>query len=433
MSVNIEELDQAHFDEVVKNATGPVAVDFYSTECAPCDALAPKFEALAQQYGQDVRFVKIFRQGNRALADALQVRSSPTVLFFQGGKELGPRLTGGIKRSELVAGLDRLISPERTQAVHAAQTRSHTECDVLILGAGPAGITAGIYAAQARLDTVLVDLALGGGNLAITHQVSNFPGFPTPQPGWQLAHQMVEHAKAAGVKPRLAAEVTSVDLAAKTVVLDGVETVHARRIVVATGSSPRPIGVKGEREFKGQGVSYCATCDAKYYEGKHVVVIGGGNSAVEESLFIARFAARITVVHQLAELQANKVAQEQAFAHPRISFVFRTEPREFLARQGTTVDGVLVEDLATGERRVIDCDGVFVFAGMQPNLEGFGGAFTLDRFGYIQTDDELHTNVPGVFAAGDVATKKFRQMTTAVSDGTVAAMALTRELAQPAH
>jgi thioredoxin reductase (NADPH) len=304
-----------------------------------------------------------------------------------------------------------------------------TQVDVLILGGGPAGITAGIYCAQAKLKTVMVDLALGGGNLAITHQVSNFPGFPKPQPGAMLAHFMVEHAKAAGVETRLAAEVTSVDLTTRTVVLDGVETIHARRLVVATGSSPRAIGVKGEVEFKGRGVSYCATCDAKYYEGKHVVVIGGGNSAIEESLFIARFAAKITIVHQLGTLQANKQAQEQAFAEKKIEFVFETEPREFLSRARKGVDGVLVEDLKTHERRTLDCDGVFIFAGMRPNLDAFAGEFALDQYGYIVVDEDMRTNVPGVFAAGDVVAKRYRQMTTAVNDGTIASMALAKDLA----
>ncbi len=406
-----------------------VVVDFYSTECPPCEALAPKYEAVARQFGDDVKFVKIFRQENRQLAAELGVKSSPTVLFYQDGHEQGGRLNGGIKRSELLHGVEALLPKERAHELEARARPFETEADVVILGAGPAGITAGIYCAQAKLKTVLVDLGLGGGNLAITHQVSNFPGFPTPQPGAMLAHQMVEHAKAAGAELRLAAEVTAVDLGMHTVVLDGLETLRAKRLIVATGSSPRTIGVKGEVELKGKGVSYCATCDAKYYEGKHVVVIGGGNSAIEESLFIARFASKITIVHQLATLQANKQAQEHAFAEEKIGFVLETEPREFLSRSGKGVDGVLVEDLKTHQRRVLDCDGVFVFAGMRPNLELFGDRFTLDRFGYVVVDEEMRTNVPGVFAAGDVVAKRFRQMTTAVNDGTIASMALAKELA----
>jgi thioredoxin reductase (NADPH) len=428
MSELIEEIDAAAFEAVV--ASNPlVAVDFYSSECPPCEALAPKYEALAGSYGGDVKFVKVFRQQNRELANALSIKGSPTVLFYQGGKEVGDRLTGGIKRSELVRGLDAMVGPKRATEISAKTRPVQTDADVLILGGGPAGITAGIYCSQAKLKTVLVDLGLGGGNLAITHQVSNFPGFPQPQPGYMLAHFMVEHAKAAGVVPRLAAEVTGIDLAQKTVVLDGLETIRAKRIIVATGSSPRPIGVKGEQEFKGKGISYCATCDAKYYEGKHVIVIGGGNSAIEESLFIARFAAKITIVHQFATLQANKHAQDQAFAEKKIEFILEHEPREFLARNGKTVDGVLVEDLKTHERRVLDADGVFIFAGMKPNLDLIEGALNLDKWGYIVVDEDMRTSVPGVFAAGDVVSKRYRQMTTAVADGTIASMALAKDLA----
>ncbi len=429
MSDIVEELEAQSFTREVLEHRGPVAVDFYSTECAPCEALAPKFEGAAARYGADVRFVKVFRQGNRALADALGVRASPTVLFFNDGREVGRRLGGGIKRSELIRELDALLPAARVAAIHAAVEPVSTECDVLILGAGPAGITAGIYAAQAKLRTIMVDVGLGGGNLSITHQVSNFPGFPKPQPGYLLAHHLLEHAKEAGVEPRFAAEISSVDLPGHMVELDGFETIRAKKIVVATGSSPRPLHVKGEQEYKGKGISYCATCDAKYYEGRHVVVIGGGNSAVEEALFITKFAARVTVVHQFAELSANRLAQEQARANPRIEFLLRHEPREFLANNGQTVDAVVLEDLETGLWSRLAVDGVFVFAGMKPNLEAFPGVFELDEYGYVKTDDSMHTNVPGVFAAGDVISKRFRQMTTAVNDGTIASMALAKEVA----
>ncbi len=428
MSEVVREISAAELPAVLASKK-PVVIDFYSTECPPCEALAPKYESVAGLFHDDVEFVKIFRQGNRELATELGVKGSPTVLFFKDGHEVGKRLTSAIKRSELLEGIKAIEPAEKFEAVVSHLPTSETDADVLILGAGPAGTTAAIYCAQAKLKTVMVDVGLGGGNVAVTHQVSNFPGFPKPMPGYLLADHMVEQAKAAGVIPRLAAEVTKVDLEKKEVVLDGIETIRAKRLVIATGSSPRVIGVKGEREYKGKGVSYCATCDAKYYEGKHVVVIGGGNSAIEESLFIARFASRITIVNQFPTLQANKHAQDQAKAEPKISFRLATQPREFLVRNGKTVDGVLVEDLETKQQEIIDCDGVFVFAGMVPNLDLFAGRFKLDQWGYVAIDDEMRTSVPGVFAIGDVASKKFRQITTAVSDGTVASMALAKELA----
>lgn len=427
MSEPITTIDADQFDSAVLAASRPVVVDFFSTECPPCDALASKYEALARLYGEDVTFIKIFRQGNRPLAESLGVTASPTLLFYRDGQEVGRRLTGGIKRSDIEQELHALLPKGRVEAIRARIPRVETECDVAILGAGPAGLTAAIYSAQAKLRTIVIDRALAGGNLTVTHKVSNFPGFPEPQPGFMLAHQMLQHALNAGAEMRQAVDVTRVDLDGRAIVIDGVETIRARKIIVATGSSPRPLGVEGEREYKGKGISYCATCDAKYYEGKHVVVIGGGNSAIEEALFISKFAARITVVHQFAELQANKQAQEAAFANDKIEFVFEHEPRVFVPH-GKTIGAVQIEDLRTGERSTIGCDGVFVFAGMQPNLEPFNGELDRDEFGYIRVDEQMHTNVADVFAAGDIRSKMYRQMTTAVSDGTIAAMTIAREL-----
>jgi thioredoxin reductase (NADPH) len=431
LSDNVREINASEFAQEVTGSDLPVILDFYSTECPPCEALAPKFDALAELYGDQVKFLKIFRQGNRELAEQLNVRSSPTLLFWKGGKEIDERLSGAIRRSAIASALNKLIAPDIAERIVAAQRPSKTEADLLILGGGPAGLTAGIYAAQAKLKVIVVDAGLGGGNLSVTHQISNFPGFPKPQPGFMLAHFMVEHAKAAGVEMRLAAEVSNVDLAGRSLLVDGLETIVAKKLLIATGSSPRLIGVKGEYEYKGKGISYCATCDAKYYEGKHVIVIGGGNSAIEEALFISKFASKITVVHQFAELQANKVAQEQVFADPKIEFVFEHEPREFI-HDGRTVSKVLVEDLRSHEMKELACDGVFIFAGMRPNLELFPEHFELDQFGYVKVDQEMHTSVPGVYAAGDIVSKRYRQMTTAVSDGTIAAIVAAKELAASA-
>jgi len=426
-SDKVREITAAEFEQEVVHSDQPVILDFYSTECPPCEAVAPKFEGLAELYGEHVKFLKIFRQGNRELSEQLVVRSSPTLLFWKGGNEVDDRLSGAVRRSAIAAALDKLVAPEVAERVAASQRPTKTEVDLLILGGGPAGLTAGIYAAQAKLNVMVVDAGLGGGNLSVTHQISNFPGFPKPQPGFMLAHFMVEHAKAAGVEMRLAADVTNVDLEGRSLLVDGLETIVGKKLLVATGSSPRLIGVKGERDYKGKGISYCATCDAKYYEGKHVIVIGGGNSAIEEALFIAKFAARITVVHQFAELQANKVAQEQAFAEPKIEFVFEHEPREFI-HDGSTVSKVLVEDLKNHEMKELSCDGVFIFAGMRPNLELFPAQFELDSFGYVKVDQEMHTSLPNVYAAGDIVSKRYRQMTTAVSDGTIAAIVAAREV-----
>ena len=238
---------------------------------------------------------------------------------------------------------------------------------------------------------------------------------------------MTEHARVAGAELRQAVDLTRVNWRESTIELDGNDTIVAKRIVVASGSSPRALGIKGEREYRGKGLSYCATCDAKYYEGKHVVVIGGGNSAVGESLLIAKFAAKITLVNQLSGLQANQELQAQVLHHPKFEFLFGHEPRELVPR-GNTVGEVVLEDLARASKKTISCDGVFVFAGMRANLDGLGDAFELDPLGYIKADADMRTSVPNVFVAGDVRSKRYRQMTTAVSDGTIAAMAIAQEL-----
>ncbi len=411
-------------NEVLKG--GNVLVDFYSTECPPCEAIAPKLEGLEKLFGTEIRFIKIFRQGNRELSDQLGVKSSPTLLFFQDGEEVCGRLTGGVKRSEIVRELKHVLGKEKVNRVIDAQEPILTEVDVAILGAGPGGLTAGLYLCQAKINTVLVDIALPGGNVSTTHMVSNYPGFIDPQPGYMLSHNMSEQTKRCGTTYKVAVDVTQVDLDKKEITIDAQETIRAKRIIIATGTSANRIGIPGELEYKGQGVSYCATCDAKYFVDKEVVVIGGGNSAIEEADFISKFASKITIVHQFDQLQANKTAQEKAFSNPKISFLLSHEPRAF-KKVGDKME-VEIEDLKSGEKKTLTSDGIFVFIGQKPNLEMFGTQLELDQWGYIKTDEDKRTNIDGVFAVGDVTSKKYRQITTAIADGTIAAIAITREI-----
>jgi thioredoxin reductase (NADPH) len=424
---NISYINHEQWEKEVLQARGGMVIDFYSTECPPCEALASKFESLAGVYGNDVKFIKIFRQENRDLAESLGVKGSPTVLFYKDGKPVGDALSGGIRRADLERNIHGLLSEERARELKTNEKPFSSEYDIMIIGAGPAGLTAAIYAAQAKMKTVLVDRGMPGGNVSITHQVSNYPGFVAPQPGFMLSHYMSEQAREAGAHFRQAVDITNVDLRKKELVVDGIETIRAQKIILATGSSPRPLNIPGEREYMGKGVSYCATCDAKYYEGKHVVVIGGGNTAIEEALFIDKFAGKITIVHQFDKLQANRTSAEKALANPNIEILFSHEPRAFLA-EGGTVNRVELENLKTGERKYIDCDGVFVFVGMKPNLDLFSEPFHLDEWGYINVDESMRTSIPDIFAAGDIIHKQYRQITTAVADGTIAAIAAAKEL-----
>ena len=421
----MKEIVSSEFEQEVLKG-GKVVLDFYSSECPPCEALAPKFESLAKLYGNDIKFLKIFRQKNRELADQLGVKSSPTLLFFDNGKEVGQVLTGGVKRKDIISNLDNLISTEEIALIHGKIKPSVSEYDVMILGAGPGGLTAGLYLCQAKINTVLIDIALPGGHVATTHEVSNYPGFIEPQAGYMLSHNMSEQTKLCGTAYKVAVDVSKVDLDKREVILDEYETVKAKKIIIATGTSPNLMGIPGERELKGKGISYCATCDAKYYGDKEVVVIGGGNSAVEESDFISKFASKITLVHQFDALTANKTAQEKLLANPKITKMLEHEPRSF-KREGDKII-TEVEDLKTKEIKTLVSDGVFIFIGMKPNVQLFKDKLTLDQWGYIKTDEDMRTSLTDIFAVGDVISKKYRQITTAVADGTIAAIAIAKEL-----
>lgn len=421
----MKEISSSEFEKEVLQG-GKVVLDFYSTECPPCEAVAPKFESLASMYGHEIKFIKIFRQQNRDLADKLGVKSSPTLLFFDNGKEVADKLAGGIKKSEIIHHLNSMLPESAVNEIKSKIKPQTSEYDVIILGGGPGGLTAGLYLCQAKINTVLVDISLPGGHVSTTHEVSNYPGFIDPQAGYMLSHNMSEQTKMCGTVFKVAVDVTKVDLVKKEVVIDEFETIRAKRIIIATGTTPNQTGAKGERELKGKGISYCATCDAKYFVDKEVIVIGGGNSAVEESDFISKFASKVTIVHQFAAFTANKTAQEKLLANPKIHPLFLHEPRSFKKENDQMY--VEVEDLETKEIKTLKADGVFIFIGMKPNLNLFTDTLQLDQWGYIKTDDEMRTSIPGVYAVGDVISKKYRQITTAVADGTIAAISIAKDL-----
>jgi thioredoxin reductase (NADPH) len=425
---NVLTMKEINASEFVKEVieSDKVILDFYSTECPPCEALASKFEDLAKLYRNEVKFLKIFRQQNRELAEKLGVKSSPTLLFFNKGEEVAARLAGGIKRSDIIRSLDSMLPAEKVKQIKSGIKPSVSEFDVIILGAGPGGLTAGLYLCQSKINTVLIDIALPGGHVSTTHEVSNYPGFIEPQAGYMLSHNMSEQTKLCGTIYKVAVDITKVDLENKEVVIDEYETVKAKKIIIATGTTPNLTGAPGEKELKGKGISYCATCDAKYYDNKEVIVIGGGNSAVEESEYITRFASKLTIVHQFDKLTANKQAQDKVFRNPKINILFDSEPRAFIKEGDKIITEV--ENVKTKSRQRLISDGVFIFIGMKPNIALFKDKLELDQWGYIKTDEDMRTSIKGIYAVGDVISKKYRQITTAVADGTIAAMALAKEL-----
>jgi len=298
--------------------------------------------------------------------------------------------------------------------------------DVVIVGAGPAGLAAAIYAARARLRTLVLDESVPGGQMKTTHKVSNYPGFPEDVKGTDLAKAFALQAERFGARIRRAVEITGHDLAGKEkwLELDEEERVEAPAVIVATGAKPRELGVPGESKFRGRGISYCATCDGAYFDGKEIHVIGGGNSAVEESLFLTQFARKVTIVHQFDHFQAEPVSAKEALESPKIEVIWDSEPRAFLGEN--QLEKVRIENVKTKEVRELQTDGVFVFVGYVPRTDLVKGVVATNAWGYVETGEDMSTSVPGLYVAGDIRAKRFRQITTAVADGTVAALAVQK-------
>jgi thioredoxin reductase (NADPH) len=295
--------------------------------------------------------------------------------------------------------------------------------DVIVVGAGPAGLTAAIYAARARLKTLVLDESVPGGQVKTTHKVSNYPGFPEDVKGTDLAKAFAAQAERFGTQIRRAVEITKHDLSGpvKRFELDEEEEVEAPAVIVATGARPRDLGVPGESRFKGRGISYCATCDGAYFEGKDIHVVGGGNSAVEESLFLTQFARSVTIIHQFDHFQAEAAIAEEALHNPKIKVIWDSEPREFIGEKG--LEKLRIENVKTKAVTELGTDGVFVFIGYVPRADLVKGLLPLNPWGYVETQEDMSTPVPGLYVAGDLRSKKFRQITTAVADGTIAALA----------
>lgn len=301
--------------------------------------------------------------------------------------------------------------------------------DVVVIGGGPAGLTAGIYAGRGQLDTIILEKGLPGGQIAQTEEVENYPGFPDVISGPELSQRMVAQAEKFGAKIVME-EVTGLAKNGSGFVVHGYDKdYHAKAVIISTGANPRRLDVPGEDEFYGRGVSTCATCDGFFYRGKEVIVVGGGDAAVEEGLFLTKFADKVTVVHRREELRANKEAQKRAFANPKMHWIWNTVVEEVLGTDGQ-VSGVKSKNVVTGESSDISADGVFIYIGHIPNTDYLDGVVNLNNHGYVDVKDEIFTNVEGIFAAGDVSDEVYRQLSTSVGAGTRAAMAAERWLSE---
>jgi thioredoxin reductase (NADPH) len=301
--------------------------------------------------------------------------------------------------------------------------------DVIILGAGPAGMTAAIYASRAALSTLVIDPASAGGQVKVTHQVANYPGFVEPVPGYELAGKMRKQAEKYSARFLLAADAAALKLSddEKWIEMDGGERYTSEFVILATGTSPRLLNIPGERQYKGSGISYCATCDAEFYKDKDIIVVGGGNSAMEESLLLLQSVKSITVIHQFDMLQAEKITADRVIANKGVDILWSHEPRAFFRKGNRMI--VEAENLKNKERIQLERDGIFIFVGLVPNSSFLKEtSIELTEAGYIITSAQMETNVNGVYAAGDVRDKKHRQITTAVGEGTVAALEIIRRI-----
>ncbi len=296
-----------------------------------------------------------------------------------------------------------------------------TDYQLVIVGGGPAGLTAGLYAARAKLSVLLLEKGASGGQVLNTDWIDNYPGFPEGISGFELADKMAAQAARFDLKTRLA-EVTGMDLLepVKKLSLDDGSTITAGALIIASGARPNQLGIPGEKELTGKGVSYCATCDGPFYRNLEIAVIGGGNTAIQEAIHLTKFAAKVTVVHRRDQLRATKIIQEKAFANERIEFVWDSIPTEIIGDK--EVEGVKLQN-KNGMASTLAVQGVFVLIGIRPNNE----MLPLDQLdhdnGFIITNSEMETSIPGVMAAGDICSKRVRQVVNGAGEGAVACLA----------
>ncbi|WP_142337499.1 thioredoxin-disulfide reductase [Bacillus sp. AFS059628] len=291
--------------------------------------------------------------------------------------------------------------------------------DVIIIGAGPAGMTAAVYTSRANLSTLMLERGIPGGQMANTEDVENYPGYESIL-GPDLSNKMFEHAKKFGAEYAYGDVKEVIDGKEYKTIIAGKKEYKARAIIVASGAEYKKIGVPGEAELGGRGVSYCAVCDGAFFKGKELVVIGGGDSAVEEGVFLTRFASKVTIVHRRDTLRAQKILQDRAFQNEKVDFIWNHTIKEINEASGK-VGSVTLVDVNSGEEKEVKTDGVFVYIGMLPLSKPFVELGITNENGYLETNERMETKIPGIFAAGDVREKMLRQIVTATGDGSIAA------------
>ena len=393
-------------------AEQPVLVEFSAPWCVYCRRLAPALESVTEEYRDTLVFGAVNIDDEPELARSEEIEVVPTLLIYQNGQVLGS-IVAPESRAQLVAFIEETLQ-------HREQEANNTEhiYDMIVVGGGPGGYAAALYAARAGLDTVVLEKLSAGGQMALTEQIDNYPGFEDGIDGFSLGEKMKRGTERFGVETKLT-EVLSLDLSGTVKKAETSEgPLFARTIVVATGAGPRELGIESEQELIGKGVNYCAACDGMFYKNKTVVIAGGGNTAAADALILSRICKKVIVVHRRDTLRATKIYHEPLMKAENVEFRWDSEIIELLHDE--KVIGIRLRNVKTGEETTLACDGVFVSIGRKPSSELVKDQVEVDPAGYIIADESTRTNIPGVFAVGDVRTKALRQVVTAVADGATA-------------
>ena len=401
-SINVRQLK-----DLIENRK-TVLVDFWATWCPHCRKINPAYEQIAEEYAGMLEVVKVDVDQDETLWEELEL--IPTLRLYVDGKP-----AGSIVAPESKAAIETFLAGILPKPKKQTAKRLY---DTIIIGGGPGGYTAALYAARAGLETLVIERLSAGGQMALTQQIDTYPGVADGVGGYELAEQMQRQAERFGAQTRNA-QVRHLDLKANPKTVETNEgTFLGRTVILATGANPRELGLPGEKELVGRGVAYCAACDGMFYKGKTVVVVGGGNSAAADALLLSRIAKKVILIHRRDTLRATKVYHEPLLKAENVEFRWNSVVTKLL--HGDRLTGVRIQNVQTGEEADIAADGVFVSVGRIPATELVAQQLELDGGGYIAAGETTETSVPGVYAVGDVRTKPLRQVVTAVADGATA-------------
>lgn len=403
------------YDRIHKGDKAAVVM-FRSKKCLPCDAFEPIYDKYTAGFGDSINFISVDIADEPIVSDLLKIRSMPTVIFLKKGEEACSRLSGYI---------DSQIFKDKIQNVLGGTCpkmgRDSVYADVLILGAGPAGLSAAIYTARSRLYTVVIDKAFPGGQVATSYTIENYAGTGGVIEGPVLMEKMVSQAESFGAEIVELKDIIKVELEEplKHIATDETDY-YAKTVIIATGAQPKPLPVENEADYRGRGLHYCATCDGALYQGAEIMVVGGGDSAVEEAVNLTNFASKVTVIARKDKFTATRAAQDDLNENSKIEVIWNSEIVKLHGEM--FLDKVTIKNKKTGKLSEMPIEGVFIFIGMTPKTELFKDVIQTDKYGYIITDENMATNIPGVFTIGDVRHKTVRQIANAVGDGAVAAV-----------